>query len=115
MARAARVLGDSTSILIVRDLSAGPRRFGELLGSAAGNTRLLSGRLQRLVRVGVLTRTSLPGHPPGVQYQLTGMGQALLPCISALRQFGEQWLPECEDPLERRAGPCEPSLRDPKA
>lgn len=113
MARAARVLGDSASILILRDLAAGPRRFGELLGSAAGNTRLLSGRLRRLVRVGVLTRTCLPGHPLKVQYELTAMGRDLLPCIAALRSFGEQWLPECRDPLEASA--CEQSSPVPRA
>jgi DNA-binding HxlR family transcriptional regulator len=99
VARAARVLGDTCSLLILRDLAAGPRRFGELLGSAAGNTRLLSGRLRRLTRIGVLTRTCLPGHPLRVEYALTPMGRDLLPALEALRSFGERWLPERRDPL----------------
>ncbi len=114
VARAARVLGDQCTLLILRDLAEGPRRFGELLGSAAGNTRLLSGRLRRLVRVRVLTRTSLPGHPRRVEYELTPMGRDLLPCVEALRGFGERWLPECRDPLEQGASACEPSLPDPR-
>ena len=114
VARAARVLGDPCTLLILRDVREGPRRFGELLGSAAGNTRLLSGRLRRLVRVGVLTRTCLPGHPQRVEYELTPMGRDLLPCVNVLRGFGERWLPDCRDPLEQGASVCAPSLRDPE-
>jgi DNA-binding HxlR family transcriptional regulator len=99
VARAARVLGDACSLLILRDLAGGPRRFGELLGSAAGNTRLLSDRLRRLTRVGALSRTCLPGHPQRVEYALTPMGRDLLPAVEALRAFGERWLPERRDPL----------------
>lgn len=101
VSRAARVLGDSCCLLILRDLEAGPRRFGELLGSAAGNTRLLSDRLRRLTRVGVLRREQLSRRPPGVLYSLTDMGRDLLPAVHVLRVFGQRWLPALCDPLDR--------------
>jgi len=100
VARTARLLGDECSLLILRDLRAGPRRFGQLLGSAAGNTRLLSGRLRRLTAAGVLERRALPGRPPGVEYALSPMGADLLPALDRLRQFGERWLPALCDPLQ---------------
>jgi DNA-binding HxlR family transcriptional regulator len=93
VARAARLLGDECCLLILRDLQAGPRRFGQLLGSAAGNTRLLAGRLRRLTEAGVLERRVLPGRPRGVEYALTPMGRELLPVIDTLRAFGQRWLP----------------------
>ena len=93
------MLGDECCLLLLRDLAAGPRRFGALLGSAAGNTRLLSGRLRRLTNAGVLDRRRLPGRPPGVEYSLTEMGRDLLPAIEVLRAFGERWLPLWCDPL----------------
>jgi len=102
VSRAARVLGDECCLLILRELATGPRRFGELLGPAATNTRLLSSRLRRLTRAGVLLRQVLPGRPPGVQYGLTPMGADLLPVLAVLRAFGERWLPQWCDPLEDR-------------
>lgn len=99
VARVARLLGDATSLLLLRDLEAGPRRFGELLGSAAGNTRLLSGRLRRLTQAGVLERRPVPGLPTRVAYALSPMGRDLLPVLHDLRSFGERWLPALCDPL----------------
>lgn len=94
------MLGDECSLLILRELAGGPRRFGELLGPAATNTRLLSSRLRRLTQAGVLERRTLPGRPPGVQYTLSPMGADLLPVLDVLRAFGERWLPQWCDPLD---------------
>ncbi len=99
MRRAARVLGDECSLLLLSQLAPGPRRFGELLGTAAGNTRLLSDRLRRLTRAGVLDRHPVAGPPRGVAYGLTPMGMDLLPALAALRTFGQRWLPDGCDPL----------------
>lgn len=108
VSRAARVLGDECTLLVLRDLAEGPRRFGQLLGSAAGNTRLLSGRLRRLTQAGILERHPLAGHPPGVEYALSEMGRDLLPALSVLRDFGERWLPRWCDPLEPQGVPPDP-------
>ena len=107
MARAARVLGDACTLLILRDLGAGPRYYGELLGSAAGNTRTLSSRLSRLVRLGLVERERLPGRPPRVRYALSPVGTHLLPVVELLREFGTRWLPSGCDPL----GEVSPSAR----
>lgn len=106
VARAARVLGDECVLLILRDLAAGPRHFGDLLGSACGNTRTLSARLRRLTALGALERCTLPGRPPRVQYALTPMGRDLLPALDTLREFGRRWLPEGCDPLAQAPPPA---------
>lgn len=102
VSRAARILGDECTLLLLRDLGEGPRRFSQLLGSAAGNTRLLSGRLHRLTEAGILERRVLPGHPRGVEYALSPMGRDLQPAVEVLRSFGERWLPVLCDPLAER-------------
>ena len=90
--RAALLVADVTVIVIVRELRAGPRRFGELL-LANLNPRTLSDRLQRLTQEGMVDRTRYAESPPRVEYGLTPKGMALLPVLQALQTFGENWLP----------------------
>lgn len=93
VARAARLLGDTWSLLILRDLGPGARRFSALEQSTGISPRVLSGRLKELERQGVLTRQIFAAVPPRVEYRLTEKGEAALPLIEALRQYGDTWLP----------------------
>lgn len=97
VARAARLLGDTWALLILRDLANGARRFSELEQSTGISPRVLSGRLKELERQGVLTRQIFAAVPPRVEYCLTDKGQAALPLIEALRQYGDAWLPAAPD------------------
>lgn len=90
--RAATLVADVTVIIIIRELQAGPRRFGQLLVPGL-NPRALSGRLWRLTQEGILVRTRYAEAPPRVEYRLTAKGQALWPILQALQGFGETWLP----------------------
>ena len=90
--RAATLAADVTVIVILRELRNGPRRFGQLL-VAGLNPRTLSERLRRLTQEGILERTRYAESPPRVEYRLTVKGQALLPVLQALQNFGETWLP----------------------
>ncbi|HXJ77681.1 MAG TPA: helix-turn-helix domain-containing protein [Candidatus Methylomirabilis sp.] len=86
-ARALEVVGEKWSLLIVRDLLAGPRRFGELRRSLTAITpRWLSARLRALEDEGVLRREAT--SPREVWYRLTPKGQALEPVIDALLVWG---------------------------
>ncbi|MCY0908276.1 helix-turn-helix domain-containing protein [Sulfobacillus sp. hq2] len=90
--RAATLVADVTVIIILRELQAGPRRFGEL--QAVGvNPRSLSERLRRLTAQGIIVRTRYAEAPPRVEYELTEKGRALWPVLTALQHFGETWLP----------------------
>lgn len=93
VARAARLLGDTWALLILRDLAEGVHRFSELEQSTGISPRVLSGRLKDLERHGILTRQIFAAVPPRVEYQLTEKGEAALPLIEALRQYGDTWLP----------------------
>lgn len=90
--RAATLVADVTVIIIIRELQAGPRRFGQLLVPGL-NPRALSERLQRLTQEGILVRTRYAEAPPRVEYRLTDKGRALWPVLQALQGFGEHWLP----------------------
>lgn len=91
--RTANLLGDAWTILIVRDLMSGAKRFGQLqdsLGSVSPKT--LSHRLKMLEHADILTRQAYPEIPPRVEYKLTDKGCALSQVIEAMRTFGDQYL-----------------------
>jgi DNA-binding HxlR family transcriptional regulator len=93
VAACAEVIGSKWTALLVHDLSEGPRRFSELEHSCQGiSPRTLAERLRVLEQEGIILRRSYPERPPRVEYELTGKGQALLPIITAMREFGHQWL-----------------------
>src|ERR1700751_2493506 len=86
-ARALEGVGEKWSLLIVRDLLAGPRRFSDLRRSLTRITpKWLSARLRALEGQGVVQREA--ANPRAVWYRLTPKGQALAPVIDALLVWG---------------------------
>jgi DNA-binding HxlR family transcriptional regulator/SAM-dependent methyltransferase len=93
VAGAAEIVGSKWTVLIVHDLSEGPRRFTELERSCAGiSPRTLAERLRWLESEEIVLRQSYPESPPRVEYALTAKGKALLPVVQEMRRFGHQWL-----------------------
>jgi DNA-binding HxlR family transcriptional regulator len=91
-ARALDLVGDKWSLLIVRDLSAGPRRFVELQRVLPGiSTEQLRSRLNRMVADGLLTRQRFREVPPRVEYGLTERATELMPVLGALAKWGYNW------------------------
>lgn len=89
----ARIVSGKWTLLVLRDLADGPRRFGELERSLTGiSPRTLSLRLRALEEEGVLQRRVYAEAPPRVEYRLTGKGEALIPIIEAMRVYGDEWL-----------------------
>ncbi|MEV0641257.1 winged helix-turn-helix transcriptional regulator [Streptomyces sp. NPDC050619] len=94
-ARALDVVGDRWTLLIVRELLAGPRRYTDLHADLPGvSTDVLASRLKDMERDGLTTRRRLP--PPGAAYvyELTGRGRELLPVLQALGVWGAPELGE---------------------
>jgi DNA-binding HxlR family transcriptional regulator len=86
-ARALELIGEKWSLLIVRDLLAGPRRFGDLRRSVRAITpKWLSARLRVLEEDGIVEREAASQRE--VWYRLTAEGQALAPVIDALLVWG---------------------------
>jgi DNA-binding HxlR family transcriptional regulator len=91
-ARALDLVGDKWTLLIVRDLASGPRRFVELQRVLPGiSTEQLRSRLNRMVADGMLTRQRYREVPPRVDYELTERARDLLPVIGELARWGYQW------------------------
>ena len=97
VAATAEVIGAKWTALLVHDLSEGARRFSELERSCTGiSPRTLSERLRVLESEDIVERRSYAESPPRVEYELTAKGEALLPIIDAMREFGHDWLGEAE-------------------
>jgi DNA-binding HxlR family transcriptional regulator len=89
----AEIVCGKWTLLLVRDLSEGNSRFCELERSLAGiSPRTLSLRLRALEEEGIVRRTTYAEVPPRVEYALTEKGEALLPIIESMREYGEIWL-----------------------
>src|SRR3954467_8035736 len=91
-ARALDLVGDKWTLLIVRDLMAGPRRFVQLQHVLPGiSTEQLRSRLNRMVADGLLTRQRFREGPPRVEYRLTHPAGELAPGIGAFGGWGYGW------------------------
>jgi DNA-binding HxlR family transcriptional regulator len=91
-ARALDLVGDKWTLLIIRDLAAGPRRFVELQRVLPGiSTEQLRSRLNRMVADGLLTRQRYREVPPRVDYELTERARDVLPVVGALATWGLTW------------------------
>jgi len=93
VAEAAKLLGDKWTLIVLRDLSEGPRRFSDLAKTGEGiSPSMLTARLRELERECLLTRASFNEIPPRVEYSLTEKGEDALDVVEALRTYGTRWL-----------------------
>jgi DNA-binding HxlR family transcriptional regulator len=95
----ARIVSGKWTLLVLRDLALGPRRFTELERSLCGiSPRTLSARLRALEDEGVIERRVYAEAPPRVEYRLTLKGRDLVPLVEAMRDYGRRWMgDECPD------------------
>lgn len=92
-----RVLDGKWTLLILRELFMGTRRFGELRSALPGvSPKTLAERLRGMEAQGIVHREIYPEVPPRVEYSLTELGQTLSPVIDSLRDWGEQWAGKVE-------------------
>ena len=94
LAYALDVVGERWTLLIIRELMPGPRRFTDLMDGLPGiSTNLLSGRLRRLEEQGIIRRRVLPPPAGSTVYELTPLGQALEETLLELGRWGSQFVP----------------------
>ena len=95
LAYALDIIGERWTLLIIRELIAGPRRFTDLMAGLPGiSTNLLSERLKRLEQQGILSRHTLPPPAGSTVYELTSLGQALEKTLLELGKWGSQFVPQ---------------------
>ncbi len=94
LAYALDFVGDRWTLLVIRELLVGPRRFKDLLDGLPGiSTNLLSERLKSLEQQGILSRRVLPPPAGSTVYELTSSGRALEKSMLELGKWGSQFLP----------------------
>ena len=91
IARTLDVAGEWWSPLILRDVTYGVRRFGELQADLGISANVLADRLESLVREGLLETRVYQQRPERHEYVLTEKGADLVPALLALMQWGDRW------------------------
>lgn len=103
VARALAVLGDRWTLLIIRELFLGTRRFDAFQAQTGMSSHLLSERLKRLETAGIIERRRYQTRPRRHEYRLTPKGEDLHGIVLALRAWGLQWcgLDAADEPAVR--------------
>jgi len=85
-------LGDTWSILVLRDVFLGAHRFDQVQRHLGIARNVLAARLKRLVQHGVLEKRQYEAHPPRFEYHLTRKGLDLQPVLIGLMQWGDRYV-----------------------
>ncbi|HEV8472594.1 MAG TPA: helix-turn-helix domain-containing protein [Methylomirabilota bacterium] len=93
VAKSLEFLGERWTLLVIRDLLGGPRRFQDLQNSLGGIApNVLSERLKVLETHGIVARHFYSEHPPRAEYTLTARGRELGMVVGALAAWGSKHL-----------------------
>ena len=93
IARTAEIISGKWTLLVIRDLASGVKRFNQLERSLHGiSPKTLSERLRSLEEEGIITRQTFAEVPPRVEYSLTEKGRDLVDVIESMRSYGKRWL-----------------------
>jgi DNA-binding HxlR family transcriptional regulator len=107
LARAARVVGDRWSMLIVTALAGGGRRYGELADDVPGiSTNVLAARLGALADAGLVIGEAYSPRPDRFRYELTAEGRALVDALMALAAWGAEHLGSADEAPAPRHETC---------
>jgi DNA-binding HxlR family transcriptional regulator len=90
--QALEVVGDWWSLMIVRDAFFGVRRFGDFEKSLGIAKNILTDRLEHLVEHGIFKKVDVGSGGTRFEYHLTEKGEALLPVLTALREWSDEWI-----------------------
>jgi DNA-binding HxlR family transcriptional regulator len=100
VAQAMVVIGDSWTVLILRDALRGASKFDEFQRAIGASRAIVADRLAHLVKHGVMERVQYEEHPPRYAYHLTERGRALQPVLMMMAHWSETHV---DKPL-RKAG-----------
>ncbi|SFC71386.1 winged helix-turn-helix transcriptional regulator [Streptomyces aidingensis] len=98
IANAMAVIGERWSLLALREVFFGVRRFDQIVRNTGVSRDILAARLRRLVDAGVLERRRYQQHPPRYEYVLTDAGKDLHTVLLTLMDWGDRHVTEGEPP-----------------
>ena len=102
IARALELVGDRWTLLVIRDIALGLRRFDQLQNSLGVASNVLADRLNRLTADGILDRVRYGERPERFEYRLTKKGRELGVALLALMQWGDRYLSDKPPRIARR-------------
>lgn len=86
------LIGDKWTVLILRDLLTGTKRFGELKRSVGNvSQKVLTAQLRAMEQNGLVHREVYAEIPPRVEYSLTDLGKSLKPILDSMWTWGENY------------------------
>ena len=89
VATTVQLIGNKWKLLIMRNLLAGPNRFGQLRKTIPGiSQKVLTDNLRSMEEDGIVIRTVYAEVPPRVEYKLSALGDTMRPIISAMETWG---------------------------
>jgi DNA-binding HxlR family transcriptional regulator len=106
VAQAMAVIGDSWTMLILRDALRGATRFEAFQRATGASRAIVSNRLSHLVQHGVMERVQYEAHPPRHEYRLTAKGRSLQPVLMVMAHWAETQLPVKTRSAGRRHTAC---------
>jgi DNA-binding HxlR family transcriptional regulator len=112
MAATLEIIGERWTILIVRDIFLGVRRFDDLQRKLGVARNILQTRLERLVDHGILVKRPYQERPVRYEYRLTTKGADLWPVLVSLLQWGDRYAIEGERPMILQHRGCGGELDD---
>ncbi|CCB71794.1 winged helix-turn-helix transcriptional regulator [Streptantibioticus cattleyicolor] len=98
IANALSVIGERWSLLALREVFHGVRRFDQIAANTGASRDVLATRLRKLVDCGVLAKEQYQARPPRYDYTLTDAGRALQPVLLNLMDWGDRYVTEGEPP-----------------
>lgn len=106
IANALSVIGERWSLLALREVMLGARRFDQIARNTGASRDILAVRLRKLVDYGVLVKRQYEQHPPRYEYVPTEAGRALQPILIGLMEWGDRYVTDGRPPtaLEHDCG-----------
>ncbi len=98
IARTLEVVGERWTLLAIREIMFGNRRFEEIRRYTGAPRDILTARLRKLEANGLVARIEYQQRPARHEYRLTDLGWSLLPVLVVLRSWGDEHLPGPDGP-----------------
>ncbi|KAA1424230.1 winged helix-turn-helix transcriptional regulator [Nocardioides antri] len=111
IARTLELVGERWTLLVIRELMVGSRRFEEIARYTGAPRDVLTARLRKLEADGLVERRPYQQRPPRLDYHLTPLGWSLLPVITVLREWGDDHLAGADGPPLVLRHTCGATLR----
>ncbi len=102
IAAALGLVGERWALLVIREIALGATRFGDIVAGTGAPRDRIAARLKALESAGIVTRTPYHDGPVRYEYRLTESGDALMPVLDALLEWGRHHAVASDDPDRQR-------------